>query len=76
MPIPQFCLCMSCHTFRFFLAGIVGKELLVVFNDVDPKCFCTEKNIRARIRHRWMKTTVLSCQRCQINTGVEKMNNI
>jgi len=27
-------------------------------------------------RHQCKKTTVLSCQRCIINTGVEKMNNI
>jgi hypothetical protein len=27
-------------------------------------------------RHLCMKTTVLSCRRCLLNTGVEKMNNI
>ncbi len=31
---------------------------------------------RAHIRHQCRKTTVLSCHRCLINTGVEKMNNI
>jgi hypothetical protein len=29
-----------------------------------------------RIKHQCRKTTVLSCHRCLINTGVEKMNNI
>jgi hypothetical protein len=28
------------------------------------------------IRHQCRKTTVLSCKRCLIKTGVEKMNNI
>ncbi len=28
------------------------------------------------IRHQRRKTTVLSCHRCLIYTGVEKMNNI
>ncbi len=27
------------------------------------------------IRHQGMKTTVLSCHRCLINIGVEKMNS-
>jgi hypothetical protein len=27
------------------------------------------------IRQQFRKTTVLSCHRCLINTGVEKMNN-
>ncbi len=31
-------------------------------------------NWRARIRHQWWKTSVLSCHRCLIITGVEKMN--
>jgi hypothetical protein len=31
---------------------------------------------KARIRHQCRKTTALSCYRCLINTGVEKMNNI
>ena len=34
------------------------------------------KNRTACIRHQCKKTTVLSCHRCIINTGVEKMNNI
>ncbi len=29
-------------------------------------------NRTAHIRHQWRKTTVLSCHRCLINTGVEK----
>ncbi len=33
-------------------------------------------NRTAHIRHQCRKTTVLSCQRCLINTGIEKMNNI
>ncbi len=33
-------------------------------------------NRSTHIRHKCRKTTVLSCQRCLIKTGVEKMNNI
>ncbi len=33
-------------------------------------------NRTAHIRHQCRKTIVLSCHRCLINTGVEKMNNI
>jgi hypothetical protein len=33
-------------------------------------------NRTARIRHQLRQTTALSCHRCLINTGVEKMNNI
>jgi len=33
-------------------------------------------NGTVRIRHQCRKTTVLSCHRCLINTGVEKMNFI
>jgi hypothetical protein len=33
-------------------------------------------NRSARIRHKCRKTTVLSCHRCLINPGIEKMNNI
>jgi hypothetical protein len=33
-------------------------------------------NRRATIRHHCWETTVLSCRRRLINTGVEKMNNI
>jgi hypothetical protein len=36
----------------------------------------TARNRTARIRHWCRKTTVLSCQRCLINTGIEKVNNI
>ncbi len=35
-----------------------------------------ELNGTVRIRHQCKKTTVLSCHRCLINTGVEKMNYI
>jgi hypothetical protein len=35
-----------------------------------------ESNRRAHIRHQCKKTTVLSCHRCLINSGVEKMNYI
>jgi len=34
------------------------------------------KNGTAHIRHQCRKTTVLSCHRCLIKTGVEKMNSI
>jgi hypothetical protein len=34
----------------------------------------TFKNRTASIRHKFRKTIVLSCQRCLINTGVEKIN--
>ena len=33
-------------------------------------------NRAAHIRHQCRKTTVLSCHRCLINTGVKKMNYI
>jgi hypothetical protein len=33
-------------------------------------------NRTERIRHQCRKTNVLSCHRCLINTGVEKMKNI
>ncbi len=33
-------------------------------------------NRTAHIRHHCGKTAILSCHRCLINTGVEKMNNI
>jgi len=33
-------------------------------------------NITAHIRHHCRKTNVLSCHRCLINTGVEKMSHI
>ncbi len=33
-------------------------------------------NRTAHIRHLCGITTVLSCHRCLVNTGVEKMNNI
>jgi hypothetical protein len=33
-------------------------------------------NRTAHIRHQCRKTTVFSSQRCLIETGVEKMNNI
>jgi hypothetical protein len=35
-----------------------------------------EVNRTARIRHQCRKTIVLSCHRCLINTGIEKMSNI
>ncbi len=37
---------------------------------------CHYANRTACIRHHYRKTTVLSCHRCLINTGVEKMNHI
>jgi hypothetical protein len=33
-------------------------------------------NKTARMRHQCRKITVLSCHRCLIKTGVEKMNDI
>jgi hypothetical protein len=36
----------------------------------------TLHNRTTHIRHQCRKTTVLSCHRCIINTGVEKINNI
>jgi len=33
-------------------------------------------NRTTHMRHQCRKTTALSCHRCLINTGVEKMNNI
>ncbi len=37
---------------------------------------CNNCNRRAHIRHQCIKTTVLSCHRCLINTGIDKLNNI
>ncbi len=43
----------------------------------DPNsCVTIKIYITAHIRHLCSKTTVSSCQRCLINTGAEKMNNI
>jgi hypothetical protein len=36
----------------------------------------TKFNGTAHIRHQCRKIAVLSCHRCLINSGVEKMNNI
>ncbi len=36
----------------------------------------TSFNRPARTGHQCRKTILLSCHRCLINTGVEKMNNI
>jgi hypothetical protein len=33
-------------------------------------------NGAACIKHQCKKTTMLSCHRCNVNTGVEKMNDI
>jgi hypothetical protein len=33
-------------------------------------------NRTVHIRHQWKKATVLSCHRCLINTGVEKMKDL
>jgi hypothetical protein len=35
-----------------------------------------EKEQHACIRHQCRKTTVLSCRKCLINSGVDKMNYI
>jgi hypothetical protein len=45
-----------------------------IHNHQYPKKF--QRNGTVRIRHRCKKTTVLSCHRCLIYTGVAKMNNI
>jgi hypothetical protein len=39
-----------------------------IWNDLD--------NRRAHIRHQCWKTTVLSCHKDLINTGIEQMNSI
>ncbi len=43
---------------------------------LEERALKFEHNRTARIRHKCRKTTVLSCHRCLINTGVEKMNYI
>jgi hypothetical protein len=41
------------------------------------RVYLDEEAIRvALFRHQFMKTAFLSCHRCLINTGVEKINNI
>ncbi len=57
----------------------VFREQIFVIN-LD--CYKTQLKIlkayirTAQIRHQCRKATVLSCHRCPINTGIEKMNNI
>ncbi len=41
----------------------------------EQQCYNVCRNGTVHIRHQCRKTTVLSCHRCLINTGVEKMNN-
>ncbi len=50
-----------------------GQEVLV---EDDNIILLIVDNGTSHIRHQCRKTTVLSCHRCLINTGVEKMNNI
>ncbi len=59
-----------CQTGRQKIAKIIGKQDKSKNDDYDAWW------PRARIRHQCNKTTVLSCYRCLINTGVEKMSNI
>ncbi len=44
---------------------------MIMVNNMIRHC-----NRTANIRHQCRKITLLSCHRCLINTGVEKMNNI
>jgi hypothetical protein len=45
-------------------------------SEISPgfKCPSLKANRRAHNRHQCRETTVLSCHRCLIDTGVEKMN--
>jgi hypothetical protein len=61
------------------LQNLVPKIILsiVKLKLLSPKthihCFCfIPANREVHIRHQCRKTTVLSCHRCIINTGVEK----
>ncbi len=58
----------SCF-FQFFFSRIF---VLFTFSELAT----IASNRTVRIRHQCRKTTVLSCHRCLINTGVEKINNI
>ncbi len=49
--------------------------LFFLLEDVNKKPFYTcYLCITERIRHQCSKTTVLSCHKCLINNGVEKIN--
>ncbi len=80
--------CLGVYTIKHFTAVINSLEQLVSLSPY-PNIYANESiynkctnllrhriNGRARIRHQYTKTTVLSCHRCLFIPGVEKMNNI
>ncbi len=52
-----------------YLINIFGINAATIFRKLDHFI-----NATVRIRHQCRKNTVLSCHRCLINSGVEKMN--
>jgi hypothetical protein len=52
------------------------KKTFLAGNDKEFEKLNNAINGTVCIRHQCRKTTVLSCLRCLINTGVEKINNI
>jgi hypothetical protein len=47
-------------------------QRLQLFTKIIKQIIFNKTNRTAHIRHQCMKTTVFSCHRCLINTGVEK----
>jgi hypothetical protein len=62
--------------------GAVFYSLYLAINSKSPNNSATAEagliasNRKASIRHQCRNTAVLSCHRCLINIGAEKMNNI
>jgi hypothetical protein len=70
----------SCNTIRYSinlsLRIITNFILSVAVKFIMLSVVASAQLLTARIRHQCKKTIVMSCHRCLINTGVEKMNNI
>jgi len=56
--------------------GITDSYPMKIPANMPLNCKKNCSNRTACIKHQCRKTTVLSCHRCLINTGVEKMKNI
>jgi hypothetical protein len=55
--------------------GVKKTEFLGVDEALNI-CWVCFTNLFTKIRQQCRKTAVLSCHRCLINTGIEKMSNI
>jgi hypothetical protein len=60
-------LCYGCKTLDILPTPLIFDVILLTKN---------WDNMRACIRHQCMKTTFLSCHRCLLKTGIEKISNI